>query len=151
MGVAAQTSRARATIAGALTGLVLAAGGFLGMMAIQEASNHNAVANEVPVWARIFVFAPGVIGAGMVFAFPIAMAMVFTIVALARRFVVFDSLFAWGLAGVLFTSPAAWLFSGMLENGRIGVVSVWSYGLMVGAISGIVARRFRLVRGDQTV
>jgi hypothetical protein len=69
--------------------------------------------------------------------------MVFTTIALSRRYPGFDGAMAWALAGLVFALPVAWLFSGLLGNSGVSLFSAGCYGLLVGALSGLVAWCFQ--------
>lgn len=132
-------SRTRATIAGALTGLALALAGIAAVMIWFETSRADAVGPQAEV---IIAMLSGSFMLGLLFAFPTAAAMVFTLAALTRWLPWLDRAWAWALAGVLFTAPWALLFA-MFDSGQFAAGPVWWFGLALGAVSGLAAWRAR--------
>lgn len=87
---------------------------------------------------------PGTLLIGAVLAFPTMAAMVCSVVAAARRWPRFDSAWVWTTAGLLFTSPTAYLFSLLQRgDGQFDLLSAWSLMLVVGAVAGLFAWMFR--------
>lgn len=143
---ARRISRTSATLAGALTGLALAMAGMAAVMVWFETSRTDAVGPQADV---IIAMLSGSFMLGLLFAFPTAAAMVFTLAALTRWLPWLDRAWAWALAGVLFTAPWALLFA-MFDSGQFAAGPVWWFGLALGAVSGLAAWRARYPRERDT-
>jgi hypothetical protein len=101
------------------------------------APRPRSIGNDPPCIA-------GNLGDGINRGFSYVRSMVWCITAAAKRTNVFDSPALWIASGALFSSPTAYFFSTM-QPGRdqFSWISLWSFFLMVGAISGLTAWLFR--------
>jgi hypothetical protein len=135
---ARRISRTSATLAGALTGLALAMAGVLAVMLFHRSSPAAAAPPANEIFALMF----GSYMFGLLFAFPTAAAIVFTLAALTRWLPWLDRAWAWALAGMLFTAPWA-LFFALFDTGQFEFGPVWWFGLALGAVSGLAAWRAR--------
>lgn len=135
---ARRISRTSATLAGARTGLALAMAGLLAVMIFYKSPPSSDGPKADVIVALMF----GSYMFGLLFAFPTAAAMVFTLAALTRWLPWLDRAWAWVLAGMLFTAPWAWLFA-MFDSGQFAASPVWWFGLALGAVSGLAAWRAR--------
>lgn len=138
-------SRAKATFAGAIAGMTVAIGALMAFLTVAAGSTAHFVNHGLTGLHFVFVALPGCLLIGALFAFPTSAAMVFSTTALARKLPWLDNAWAWAAAGTLFTAPTAYLFSNLQNTSeQFALVSIWSFGLVVGAISGLSAWIFRL-------
>lgn len=145
-----QLSRGKAIFAGALAGIAIGVcGAVITGMTIAGKSNSFTDQDLTGLTFALFVL-PGSLLIGAIFALPTSATMVFAITALSRKLRFLDSALAWTMAGVLFTSPTAYLFSDLQAGPhRFGLISIWSFLLMLGAIAGFVAWLFRFTKQSE--
>jgi len=143
-------SRGKAIFAGALAGMTIAvcAAVIIGMNIAGKSNDFTEQGLTGLTFALLVL--PGSLLIGTIVALPTSAAMVFSITALSRKLPFLDSAIAWILTGVLFTSPTAYLFSDLQAGPRrFGLISIWSFLLMLGAIAGFVAWLFRFTKQSE--
>jgi hypothetical protein len=118
----------------------------IAFFAMSAGSNPTFQKHGLAGLPYVLLVLPGCIAIGAAFAFPTSAAMVFSTVALSKRWAVFDSAVAWVGAGVIFTSPTAYLFSYLQNaNDRFALMSIWTLGLVIGGVAAFAAWIFRQV------
>lgn len=134
----------RATLAGVAASLGIACTAAVAMVGVAASNTpYYATVGLNPVVMALTAI-PGALTLGLIVALPTSAAMVWCVEAVASRVRAFDHPLAWMLAGILFASPTAYLFSTM-QNGpeQFALVSLWSFFLLVGAVSALAAWAFR--------
>lgn len=133
-----QFSGAKATVAGAVAGLLITCAAAMIFVAVAAGKSAYFASHGLTPSAMILLALPGTLAMGSIVAFPTSAAMVWCITAAAKRMNVFDSPAIWIASGALFSSPTAYFFSTM-QPGRdqFSWISLWSFFLMVGGISGL--------------
>lgn len=139
-----QVSRTKATIAGALAGMTVAICAAVVVLTVVSGSTPAFQKQGLTGSAFMILILPGSVLIGAIFAFPTSAAMVFSLTAIEQKLRWFDKVWIWMAAGTLFASPTAYLFSN-LQNTReqFALLSIWSFGLVIGAISGLFSWLFR--------
>ncbi|MBB4837564.1 hypothetical protein HNP52_000615 [Sphingomonas kyeonggiensis] len=130
-----RATRIQAILAGTITGVIAAGGIAIALLALSVGPSSPAMALSA---------APAVLAIATLVALPTAALMVWCLTEAARAVPLFDSLVAWVLAGILFASPTALLFSyGQPGADQFALASPWSFFLAVGALSAFAAWLWR--------
>lgn len=144
-------NRTKATLIGAVTGMILGVGIAIAIMTMAAGSSAAFQKHGLTGASFIAMALPGSLLIGLIFALPTSAAMVFSVSALSKKWSAFDKPTAWIVVSALFTSPTAYLFSS-LQGGadRFALVSIWSFVLLIGAFAGFTAWFFRHTSVDMS-